>query len=103
MQKNRTHNVPAIPRTLFELAETIQQFEPVRPIYSGSCTGTDGSVALIFISTEMMQLLRECAVLYGDGAFKVSLKLLIILKIRLFIINCEYTTLFRRDHQLQQM
>ena len=76
MQKNKALNVPAIPRTLFHLRDTIQEFAPVVPVYSGSCVGADGSVALIFIIEDMMQPLRECTVLYGDGTFKVSRKLL---------------------------
>lgn len=72
MVKHRRSNVPPLPQSLDDLQNTIREFPPVSEIYQGSCTGEDGSVALIFIHPEMKERLRSTQALWGDGTFKVS-------------------------------
>ena len=72
MAAARRRNVPPTPRSLSELSETLDECPPMQRFFKGCTTGTDGSVALIFMHDAMIEPLSECTQLYCDGTFKVK-------------------------------
>lgn len=73
MQKARRKNVPPTPRNLREMADILEEYEPIRGVYRGCAVGVDGSLALVFIHESMIEPLSKCSQLFTDGTFKVKL------------------------------
>lgn len=64
---------PPVPQTLEELGNVLENYGPTREIYRGVVTPRDGSSALIFAHTDMLEFLSHARWLHIDGTFKVSL------------------------------
>lgn len=70
MSKYRRLNVPRVPDSLCDFAHLLHGFKPIKDYYKGSCQGSDGSTAVIFITSLMMNNLKETTKLFGDGTIR---------------------------------
>uniref|UniRef100_A0ABD2WAQ2 MULE transposase domain-containing protein n=1 Tax=Trichogramma kaykai TaxID=54128 RepID=A0ABD2WAQ2_9HYME len=70
MNKWKKEKMPPYPKDMKELHELILGYDPILPFFKGMATGTDGSIALIFINDIMLTPLNECSQLFCDGTFQ---------------------------------
>ncbi|KAL7305618.1 hypothetical protein TKK_0002347 [Trichogramma kaykai] len=70
MNKWKKEKMPPYPKYMKELHELILGYDPILPFFKGMATGTDGSIALIFINDIMLTPLNECSQLFCDGTFQ---------------------------------
>ena len=76
MRKARRLFVPPMPANLFELAQLLEQWEPVKDFYRGYVTAEDGSISLMFITNKMLSVMtsrrKNISMALADGTFSVS-------------------------------
>lgn len=71
MRVARSKYVPPVPTNLTALAQTLENYYPMKDFYRGCAVGADNSIGLIFIHNRMLQPLSECKQLFADGTFDV--------------------------------
>lgn len=72
MTRERKNNILRTPTDLREMGQMLEEYPPMEGIFRGCVIGTDGSVANVFIDESMIQGLRACSQLFGDGTFSVN-------------------------------
>ncbi|KAK3910275.1 Transposase for insertion sequence element IS905, partial [Frankliniella fusca] len=80
MWRTRMKSFPAIPHTLKELTQVLlnpqyrakvaSTIDGSGNLYAGSCTATDGSHNVLFISERMIDFLKNIKVIQSDGTFR---------------------------------
>lgn len=63
---------PTIPKKFNDLGSIIKGYEPVADYFRGMAVDTvDDKAALIFAANGLLDPLKKCNQLFGDGTFKV--------------------------------
>ncbi|XP_057329978.1 uncharacterized protein LOC130670580 [Microplitis mediator] len=71
IRERRLHR-PPMPATVNHVGPMLDRYLPAVEIYRGEVQGTDGSLAFIFGSQQMMERLNNVAELFIDGTFRVN-------------------------------
>ena len=73
LYRQRSQYIPKIPKTMDELVDSIQYYQPAAQIYKGSVVGADGSIGILLSTTTLMKAFAESSTVHYDGTFAVNI------------------------------
>lgn len=71
--RERRLHLPPLPRNFEELGDMLIEYPAVIDIFCDTTVATDGSIAHIFASNNMMNRLNTVTELFTDGTFRVNI------------------------------
>ncbi|KYN21657.1 hypothetical protein ALC57_05965, partial [Trachymyrmex cornetzi] len=71
LYREKIKHRPPLPRNLLSLQTQLETYEPLKNIYKGHAMSTDGKIALIFSTNELLKQLDSSTEIYLDGTFSV--------------------------------
>ncbi|KYN30067.1 hypothetical protein ALC57_00477 [Trachymyrmex cornetzi] len=69
LYREKIKHRPPLPRNLLSLQTQLETYEPLKNIYKGHAMSTDGKIALIFSTNELLKQLDSSTEIYLDGTF----------------------------------
>lgn len=72
MTRERCRHRPPIPRTFQAMATELDKLDCIKDFYKGSVVAQDGSMAAIFSSNKLLELIQRGQEIFVDGTFSVN-------------------------------